>query len=81
VDARRLIRERIQEAVVKAGEIKPLALDGPVVVEIEREEPWPQAINEGAERVDAHTLRYHGENIWQTLHTAFYGRRDYPLPE
>ena len=36
VDARKLIRERIQEAVKVAEEIEPLRAEGPVVMEIER---------------------------------------------
>jgi len=81
VDARKLIRERVQEAVAKAGQIKPLQIEGPVVVEIEREEPWPAALKPGAERVDAFTIRYTGANVWHALHNAFYGKPDLPLPE
>lgn len=81
VDARKLIRERIQEAVAKAGEIVPLTLEGPIVMEIQREEPWPAELKPGAERVDAFTIRYSGEHMWQVFHHVFYGKPDFPLPE
>jgi len=80
-DARVLIRERVQEAVARTGEIKPLALEGPFVMEIEREEPWPAQIRPGAERVDAFTIRYMGERFWSVFHHHFYGKPDLPLPE
>ena len=81
VDARELIRERVPEAVAKAGEIAPLTLKGPYVMEIVREEPWPAQIRAGAERVDAFTLRYSGDTFWQVFHHHFYGRPDDPLPQ
>jgi len=81
VDARALIRERIQEAVVKAGEIAPLTMEGPFVLEIERKSPWPAQIREGAERVDAFTVRYEADTVWSLLHHCFYGKPDMPLPE
>ena len=81
VDARKLIRERIQEAVMQAGEIQPLTLEGPVEVEIEREEPWPAKLREGAERVDAFTVRYTGDHFWQVFHHVCYGKPDFPMPE
>ena len=80
VDARALIRDRIQEAVATAGEIAPLTVASPVVMEIEREEPWPDEIRAGAQRVDAHTLRYTGERFWSVFHHHFYGKPDLPLP-
>ncbi len=81
VDARALIQQRVQEAVAKAGEIAPLRIAGPLVMEIEREEPWPAHIREGAERVDAFTLRYRGESFWSLFHHHFYGQPDLPLPQ
>jgi D-amino peptidase len=81
VDARALIRERVQEAVALAGEIAPLKLEGPVVMEVVREEPWPAQIREGAERVDAFTLRYTGDSFWSVFHHHIRGRPDFPLPE
>ena len=81
VDARALIRERVQEAVAKAGEIAPLTMEGPFVLEIERETPWPAQIREGAERVDAFTIRYEADTVWSILHHHFYGKPDMPLPE
>lgn len=81
VDARALIRERIQQAVAKAEEIAPVTVESPIVMEIEREEPWPEEIRPGAERADAHTIRYSGESFWSVFHHHFYGKPDYPLPE
>ena len=80
VDARALIRDRIQDAIAKAGEIAPLTLDSPFVMEVEWEQPWPEAIRPGAERVDAHTIRYTGDSFWRVFHHHFYGKPDYPLP-
>ena len=80
-DAQFLIRNRIQQAVAKAGEITPLTIPGPIVMEIEREQPWlPEQIKPGAEQVDAHTLRYSGETFWSVFHHRFYGNPDYPKP-
>jgi D-amino peptidase len=81
VDARKVIQERVQEAVVKAGEIRPLTMPGPFVMEIEREEPWPAQIRSGAERVGAFTIRYTGERFWSVFHHHFYGKPDLPLPK
>ena len=80
MDARALIRERIQEAVARAGEIAPLTMEGPFVLEIECETPWPAQIREGAERVDAFTIRYEAATVWSILHHHFYGQPDKPLP-
>jgi len=80
-DARNLIRDRIQEAVAKVGEIAPLTLPSPLVMEIVREEPWPAQIRAGAERVDAFTIRYTGARFWSIFHHHFYGKPDLPLPE
>jgi D-amino peptidase len=93
VDARALIRERVQEAVARAGEIAPLTIPdasscldeasgvGPFVMEIVREEPWPAQIRAGAERVDAFTLRYTGASFWQVFHHHFQGQPDFPVPQ
>jgi D-amino peptidase len=81
VDARALIRERVQEAVAAAGGIGPLRIEGPVVMEVVREEPWPAQIRQGAERVDAFTLRYTGDSFWSVFHHHIRGRPDFPLPE
>ena len=80
VDARALIRDRIQDAVAQIGEIAPLALEGPFVMEIVREEPWPEPLRPGAEQVDAHTIRYWGDRFWRIFHYHFYGDPDRPLP-
>ncbi|MBL7201699.1 MAG: M55 family metallopeptidase [Anaerolineae bacterium] len=81
VDARALIRDCIQEAVSAAGEIAPLMLEGPLTMEIVREEPWPEQLRPGAERVDAHTIRYSGDRFWSIFNRHFYGKPDLPLPE
>ena len=81
VDARALIQERVQQAVAEASEIAPLTMESPLRIEIEREEPWPAQIREGAERVDAFTLRYTGDSFWRIFHHHFYGNPGLPLPE
>jgi D-amino peptidase len=80
VDARKLIRERIREAVAKVDEIRPLVPQAPAVLEIERREPGPTTVSGGGERVDAFTVRYQGESFWQAFHQATYGH-DVPLPK
>jgi len=70
VDARRLIRERIQEAVAKAGEIKPLVAQPPVVLEIERREPGPLEVLGDGERVDAFTVRWTGQSMWEVFNRS-----------
>lgn len=79
-DARRLIREQVQQAVARASAIEPLRADRPTVLEVVRQEPWPRDIREGAERVDAFTLRYEGPNIWQVFNHHHYGKPDLPPP-
>jgi D-amino peptidase len=81
VDARNMIRTRVQQAVAVAHQVAPLALQGSVVMEIEREEPWPEQLKPGAERVDAHTIRYTGDRFWAVFHHHFYGDPNRPLPE
>lgn len=81
VDARNLIRDRVQEAVARVGEIEPLRVQGPLVMEIVREEPWPAELRPGAERVDEFTIRYTGDRFWSVFHLHFYGNPDLPLPE
>jgi len=80
VDARRLIRERVQEAVARAGKIAPLTMPGPLVMEIVREEPWPAQIREGAERVDAFTSATQGIASGASC-TPLLRQPDLPLPE
>ena len=36
---------------------------------------------EGAERVDAFTIRYTGGSFWSIFHHHFYGKPDFPYPE
>ena len=66
--------------MAKVGEIKPLTVEAPVVMEIEQEEPWPATIKPGAERVNAFTVRYTGPNIWSVIHHSYSGKPDLPLP-
>ena len=79
VDARALVRERVQRAVAKASEIEPLTLKPPVVLEIERREPGPALLRPGAERVDAFTVRWTGDSIWELQQLARYDTY-VPLP-
>ncbi len=66
VDARALIRESIQEAVAKFGDIAPLVAESPVVLEIQRPTPQPET-QPGAERVDDFTMRWTGSDFRQVV--------------
>lgn len=80
VDARALIRERVQEAIEKIDHFSPVTVTSPVELTITREDPWPANINPLAERLDPFTVRYVGDTFW----SAFYAMRnlpDLPLPE
>jgi len=79
-DARKLIRRQVQEAVDRAEEIQPLRAERPVVLEVQRDEPWPREIREGAERLDAFTLRYEGSTLWQVFNHHHYGKPDLAPP-
>ena len=80
-DAQTLIRDRIVEAITQSGEILPLKMESPVVMEIERDKPWDrEKIKLGAEQIDAHTIRYTGETFWSVFHHHFYGNPEVPLP-
>ena len=80
-DARTLIHERVQEGISKAEEIAPIVPDGRVTMEVEREDPFPAVIREGAERVDPFTIRFEGDTFWQVFHQCFYGKPEFPLPK
>lgn len=80
-DARDLIRSRVQEAVAKVDTIAPTRIEGDIEITINREEPWPAELKEGAERVDAFTVRYRGANFWSVFHHIFFGKPDYPVPQ
>jgi D-amino peptidase len=80
-DARNRIREKIREAVAKRAGIEPIGAEGPVVMDVQREEPFPAKIREGAARVDPFTIRFEGDTFWQVFHQCFYGRPDFPIPE
>lgn len=80
VDARALIKEKIQQAVSVGESIEPLTIDGPVVLEITRPEPGPITLRNGAERVDAFTVRYTADTVWSVFHQATYGKPDFPTP-
>ena len=77
-DARALIRERIQKAVAAAGDIAPLKVQAPVVLEVERREPGPLTLPPGAERLDAFTIRLQGDSFWEVFHRTYAGPA--PLP-
>ncbi|MDP6041144.1 MAG: M55 family metallopeptidase [Candidatus Latescibacteria bacterium] len=79
VDARELIKKRVQEAVVITGNIEPLTADGPVEFGVTRPEPGPATLREGLERVDAFTVRCTGESFWHVFH-LFQGKPDFPVP-
>jgi D-amino peptidase len=80
VDARKLIKAKVQEAVANASRIEPLVAEPPVTLEIERREPGPAELGPGAERVDAFTVRWTGPSLWHVFHLATYGC-EVPLPE
>jgi len=79
VDARDLIKTRVQEAMKIVANVEPLVSDGPVVLEVMRPEPGPASLREGVERVDAFTVRCEGETFWQAFY-HFRGTPDLPLP-
>jgi D-amino peptidase len=81
-DARELIRNRVQKAVARAGEIVPLTIPDPIEMEITRETPWESdRMKPGAVLIDPHTIRYTGKSFWSLFHHHFYGKPDYPLPD
>jgi D-amino peptidase len=69
VAARDLIRERAQRAMQKIKQIPPYKIEGPVTIEVEystRSTPSPVTpIAEGAEMVDARTIRYRGKDFME----------------
>ena len=79
VDARALIRERVQEAIAKIDQFSPVTVTSPVEITITREEPWPANLNPLAERVDPFTVRYEGDSFWSAFY-ALRNRPDLPLP-
>lgn len=79
VDARALIRERVQLAVQRAALIAPIRPEPPVIMEIELREPGPLELRSGGERVDAFTTRWVGDSFWEVFHRAIYGR-SVPMP-
>lgn len=70
VDARALIRESIQEAVAKFGDIEPLVAEPPIVLEIQRLTPQPET-PPGAERVDDFTMRWTGPDFRHVVTQVF----------
>ena len=68
--ARNLIREGATRAMRKIGQIPPYRIEGPVTLQIEytTRNALPVDIPEGAEMVDARTIRYTGSNfldVWK----------------
>ncbi len=79
VDARKLIRERVREAVAKAGEIEPLVAKAPVSMEIEWREPGPAEVKGDGERVSPFAVRWTGPSMWEVFNRA--RGTVVPLPE
>ena len=80
IDARTLIKKRVQEAMERVENIEPLVAKSPVVMEVTFPEPGPPSLKEGCERVDAFTIRCTGESFWQVFHNVVYGKPDFPVP-
>jgi D-amino peptidase len=74
VDARNLIRTKIQDTVKAADTIAPLITKTPVVLEVSRPEPWPAELAERVERIDAFTVRCEGDSFWELFHAYFYDK-------
>ena len=81
VDVRKQIREQVQVALTKVGEIQPTVVEGPIEMTIEREEAWPAELKPGAECVDDFTVRYTGSDFWSVFHHVFRNQPDMPVPE
>ena len=79
VDARALIREKIQEAVNAVATIEPLVASSPVTLEIERPVAWVET-PPGAERVDERTHRWVADDAWSALQWAMRGVENAPPP-
>ena len=80
IDARALIKTRVQEAIAVAQNIEPLIARHPVVVEVTHPDPNHLSVPEGVERVDDFTIRCKGESFWQVFHSMVYGKPDFPVP-
>jgi D-amino peptidase len=65
--ARRLIKEVAAEACRNLRSIEPLRLDPPYTLEIRRthHNAAPRVLPPGAREIDAHTVQYTAEHIWQ----------------
>ncbi|MBT3346810.1 MAG: hypothetical protein HN712_03115 [Gemmatimonadetes bacterium] len=79
VDARALIRAKIQESVNAVATIEPLVASSPVTLEIERPGAWTET-PPGAERVDERTHRWVAEDAWTVLQWAMRGVENAPPP-
>jgi D-amino peptidase len=80
IDARELIKTRVQEAIKVAENIEPLIVKGPVAMEVTHPEPGPATLRDGVERLDAFTVRCEGESFWQVFHRYYYSKPDFPVP-
>lgn len=80
IDARALIKTRVQEAMTAAKNIEPLVAKRPVVVEVTHPDPNHLSVPEGVERVDDVTIQCKGESFWQVFHNMVYGKPDFPVP-
>ncbi len=80
-DARKLIRERVEEAIGRTAEIKPLVFKPPYIFETEwRKEVFSRAKvhGPGVEFVNERMLRYKGNDLLVVLHHAIHGSRRLP---
>ena len=80
VDARVLIKTRVQEAMEIVENTEPLIAESPVVMEVTFPEPISPSTKKGLERVDDCTVRCEGESFWQVFHHYVYGKPDFPVP-
>ncbi len=80
VDARALIARRIREAVERAGEIKPLVPGKPVVLQIERDQPFEGELPEWVEKISDRVVRYHADSMWQAMGQAHYNTENLVPP-
>jgi D-amino peptidase len=80
-DARALIRERVEIAIRRAGEIEPLVFKPPYTFETEwRKEVFSKGkVNgPGVEFVNERVLRYRGRDLLVLLNHAIHGKRCMP---
>jgi D-amino peptidase len=80
-DARELIRERAEQGVRRAKEIRPVVFKPPYALEVEwRKEVFTKAkvSGPGVEFINERTLRYRGRDLLLVLNHAIHGQRRPP---